>query len=100
MKKYRVDVLEIQGIGKKMHYGGEEITEKDLPPGHAELMEKMGKISLIKKNSGSDQVEPKEEVKNEPKEKLEGELKEEPKGESNKGTSNKNKSDKNKSNKK
>ncbi len=47
MATYIVSVLEIQGIGKKVHKGGSRVTDKDFPDGHAKLLESQGKLKAI-----------------------------------------------------
>ena len=59
MAKYRVKSLEIQGIGKRILKGGETITEKDLPEGHAQIMAKHGHIELLGQNNSKKENEKK-----------------------------------------
>ena len=63
MAKYKVNVLEIQGINKKIYTGGEIIDTKNLPVGIPEIMEKEGKISLISKTELKPEPKPKPKPK-------------------------------------
>ena len=49
MAQYIVKVLEVQGIGRKIHKGGSKVTEKDFPPGHAVELAKSGHLELVNK---------------------------------------------------
>jgi hypothetical protein len=54
--KYKVDVLEVQGINKRVHVAGDVVTDKHFPEGVAAQLEKKGYLKPIGKKENEKEL--------------------------------------------
>lgn len=70
MSTYKVKVLGVQGLNNKVFGPNEIVTEAHFPAGNAKILEKEGKLELVKKED-SKKIESKKETESKKTEKKE-----------------------------